>query len=347
MPTFTYASPEGRVNEVKGEILGHAIPREVLGITGQHKSIPKNSGDNVTYRRYLPHGGATTSATTINQWTVTLAAHATQEGVTSSADTLTPQDISVALTQYSCLYMYTDKTADMYEDDIPAEMKKLTGERMGLVREMVRYGALKACTNKFYSGGTTRATVDEVVSTNLLARISRSLLANRADLVTRVLAPSANFNTSAVEPGFLAFCHTDCEYDIRQLPNFVEAASYGTRKTVHPMELGSAGRFRFIVSPELGSVADAGAAVAGLGLASTTGTSADVYFLIVVAENAWGEVALRGKDSFDLTDLRPGNKDKSDPQGQRGYIGAKFYSAAKVLNDGWMAVAEVAVSSLT
>ncbi len=69
--------------------------------------------------------------------------------------------------------------------------------------------------------------------------------------------------------------------------------------------------------------------------------------MIVVAENAWGEVALRGKDSFDMTDLRPGAKDKSDPQGQRGYIGAKFYSAAKVLNDGWMAVAEVAVTDLS
>lgn len=347
MSSFQYTSPAGRINEVKGEILGHAIPMEVLGITGMHKQIPKNQGDNVTYRRYLPFGGATTNSTTINTWDVDLDAHALQEGVTPSADSLVPQDISVQLTQYSCLYMYTDKTADMYEDDIPAEMKRQTGERMGLVREMVRYAALKGCSNKFYAGGTSRATVDEVIGANFLSRISRSLLANRAKLITRILAPSSNFNTAPVEAGFLVFCHTDCEHDIRQIPDFKEVAAYGSRKPVHEMELGSVGRFRFVVSPELSSVADSGAAVSGLGLYSTTGTNADVYPVIVVAEDAWGEVALRGKDSFDMTDLKPGQKDKNDPHGQRGYVGAKFYSAAKVLNDGWMAVGEVAITSLS
>lgn len=346
MAQFSYSTPEGRINSYKGEILAHAIPREVLGITGQNKSIPKNSGDNVIYRRYLPHGGATTSATTVNTWDVDLDAHATQEGVTSNADTLVPQDISVTLTQYSCLYMYTDKTADMYEDDIPAEMKKLTGERMGLVREMVRYGALKACTNKYYSGGTSRATVDEVITANFLSKISRGLQANRADFITRILAPSANFNTAPVEAGFLVFCHTDCEHDIRALEGFKEVAAYGSRKPMHELELGSWQRFRFIVSPELSSIIDSGAAIGSLGLKSTGGANIDVYPVIVVADNAWGEVALRGKDSFKLTDLRPGAMDKSDPQGQRGYVGAIFYSAAKVLNDGWMAVGEVGVSDL-
>jgi hypothetical protein len=50
-------------------------------------------------------------------------------------------------------------------------------------------------------------------------------------------------------------------------------------------------------------------------------------------------VALRGAESFDVTWIPPGQKDSGDPLGQRGYIGAKFYSAAKVLNNGWMAVA--------
>ena len=348
MTQFTYSTPAGRINEVKGEILAHAVPREVLGITGTQKKIPKNQGDNVTFRRYLPYGGATTSATTINQWSVTLASHATQEGVTPPADTLTPQDISVQLTQYSCLYMYSDKTADMYEDDIPAEMKKQTGERMGLVREMVRWGALKACTNLFYAGGTTRLTVDEPVSLNLLRRVARSLQANRADFITRILAPSANYNTAPIEAAFLVFCHTDCESDIRDLAGFKEVAVYGQRKPVHEREIGSVENFRFITSPELASIPDSGAAQGSTGLYYTTSSSAiDVYPMVVVAENAWGDVALRGADSFDMTDIKPGQKDKSDPHGQRGYVGAKFWSAAKVLNDGWCAVAEVGIRSLT
>lgn len=346
MSQFTYSNPAGRINEHKGEILAHAVPREVLGITGQNKKIPKNVGDNVTYRRYLPHGGATTNSTTINQWDVDVDAHATQEGVTPNADTLTPQDISVTLTQYSCLYKYTDKTADLYEDDIPAEMKKLTGERMGLLREKIRYGALKACTNKFYAGGTSRATVDEAISATLLSKVKRSLEGNRADPITRVLAASANYNTAPVEAGYLVFCHTDLEYDIRALPGFIPEASYGSRKKAHDRELGSWQSFRFITSPELESVIDAGAAVGTTGLESTGASNIDVYFMIVVAEGAWGDVALRGLDSFDMTDLRPGQKDKTDPHGLVGYIGAKFWSAAKVLNDGHMAVVEVGATDL-
>ena len=346
MAMHTYSTPAGRINSLKGEILAHAVPAEVLGMTGMNKKMPKNVGDNVIYRRYLPYGGATTNANTINRWSVTASAHVTQEGVTPPAESLTPQDVTVVLQQYSCLYMYSDKTADLYEDDVPAEMKEQCGERMGLVREMIRYGELKSCTNIYYAGGTTRATVDESISKNLCRKIARNLLANHAKNITRVLAPSAYFNTTSVQAGYLVFCHTDCEHDVLELPGFTETKDYGQRKPIHENEIGSSGRFRFVVSPDLPSIADSGAAIGTTGLYSTTGTSIDVYPMIFVAEDAWGEVALRGSESFDVTDLKPGEKTKDDPLGQRGYIGAKFYSAAKVLNNGWMAVAEIGVTSL-
>ena len=94
------------------------------------------------------------------------------------------------------------------------------------------------------------------------------------------------------------------------------------------------------------SVADAGAAVGSTGLYSTSGSNVDIYPVIVVAEDAWGDVALRGKEAFDMTDIKPGQKDKNDPMGQRGYVGAKFYSAAVLLNQGHMAVAECGASAL-
>lgn len=346
MTTFVYSTPAGRINRVKGEILAHAVPAEVLGLTGQNKPMPKNEGDTVVYRRWLPYGGATTNANTINRWSVDANQHLLQEGVTPNADSLTPQDVSVQINQYGCLYMYTNKTADLYEDDVPAEMKRMVGERMGLVREMIRYGELKGCTNKFYAGGTTRATVDETVSLNLLRKVARTLLANHAKTITRVLAPSANFNTAPVEAAFLVFVHTDMEHDIRSLPGFKEVVSYGQRKPIHEMEIGSVDRFRFIVSPDLASIPDQGAAVGATGLYSTSLAQIDVYPMIVCAEDAWGEIALRGKDSMDLIDLKPGQKDKNDPAGQRGYIGATFWSAAKVLNNGWMAVVEAGVTAL-
>ena len=147
MALQTYATVTGRINIIKGETLAHAVPIEVLALGCTMKPMPKNAGDNITYRRWLPYGATTTSANTINRWSVTAAAHITTEGVTPAAETLTPQDVNVVLQQYAALYSYTDKAADLYEDDIPDEMKTQLGERMGLVREMVRYGAMKACTN--------------------------------------------------------------------------------------------------------------------------------------------------------------------------------------------------------
>lgn len=346
MAVQNYATATARINKVKGEILAHAIPQEVLGITGKQHKIGKNQSQTVIFRRWLPYGGATTNATTINQWSVTANAHLTQEGVTPDADTMTPQDITVQINQYSCLYMYTDKTADLYEDDVPMEMKTQTGERMGLVREMIRYGALQACTNKFYAGGTSRATVDEAVSLNLLRRISRSLLANRGKMVTRILDASPNYNTAPIEASFLVFCHTDCENDIRELPGFIKVAEYGRRDVMHELEIGSCDRYRFIVSPELGSIIDSGAAVGSTGLKSTGASNIDVYPMIMVAQDAWGDLALRGASSFNVRHIPHTREDKSDPLGQRGYLGAIFWSAAFVQNDGWMAVAEVGVTDL-
>lgn len=347
MATQVYTTSTQRVGKLKGEILAHAVPVEVLGITGMQKQQPKNSSDNVIFRRWLPFGGTDNKWITGSNVNTYATAHVTAEGVTPSADTLSSVDITATLVQYTCLYAVSDKTFDMYEDDVPAEMKKQTGERIGLLREMVRYGALKGITNLFYGGtGTTKATVNGTLSINLLRKVTRSLKANHAKMITSILAPSPNFATAPVEASYLVFCSTDMEPAIRDLPGFKHVAEYGQRKTVHEQEIGSVESFRFVLSPELAADIDTGAAVGSLGLFSTTGTLIDIYPVIVVGEDAWGQVALRGADSLDVSWIPPGQKDKNDPLGQRGYIGAKTYMTAQVLNNGWGALVWVGTPSL-
>jgi len=86
--------------------------------------------------------------------------------------------------------------------------------------------------------------------------------------------------------------------------------------------------------------------VGATGLYSTGGSNVDVYPVIVCGEDAWGQVALRGGDSLDPTWIPPGEKTKSDPLGQRGFVGAKFYMNCTVLNDGWMAIIEAGITAL-
>lgn len=348
-----YATQAQRIGKWKGEILRHAVPQEVLGRVGvgQKKTLPKNVGDTVIFRRWLPKGASTTNP---NTWSVDPAAHSLAEGETPNADQVTAQDITVTLQEYGVLYRFTNRVKDLYEDDIPPEMKRLTGERMGLLLEMVRYGVLKAGTNVYRAANVaSRSLVNGLISPNLMRNIARGLLANRAVKVTEVLGASQGIGTQPVEAAYIVACHTDMESDIRsQLSGFLHISEYGQRKMVHPNEIGSWESFRFVTSPELNSYLLAGATTTlntrlANGVPNATGAElVDVYPLIVMAEECYGDVMLRGMNGWDVTMIAAGEKTKDDPLGQRGYVGAQTYFAAVRLNEQWMAVAEVACSSL-
>lgn len=346
MAIQTMTTQAARVGKLKGDILAHAIPVEVLCKTGQQKKIPKNSSDTVLYRRALPPGGVDNiwiSGTNVDTFS---DGYKLNEGVTPSARTMTYTDVTAVIEQYGVLYSITDKTFDLYEDDVAGDMKKQIGETVGLIREMICYGALKAGTNKFYAGGTTTGTVDLSLSLNLVRKVVKSLQKNHAKRITSILDSSGNYGTSSVEAAYIVFTHTDMAPAIRDLPGFIPVADYGNRKVVSEGEIGSCEEFRFVLSPELAPYIDSGAAIGATGLISTTGTLIDVYPCIVAAEEAWGSVMLRGVDAVNPTWIPPGQKDKSDPLGQRGYAGAQFYYDALVLNQGWMAVVEAGTPDL-
>ena len=82
MAIQNFNTQAARVNKLKGEILAHAIPVEVLGITGMQKQMPKNVADNVTFRRWLPYGGTDNKWITGANVGTFASSHVTTEGVT-------------------------------------------------------------------------------------------------------------------------------------------------------------------------------------------------------------------------------------------------------------------------
>ncbi len=356
MALQNFTMTPGRLNKYKGQILAHAVPVEVLGRTGRQIPFPKNQSDTYVARKWLPYGATTTSASTQNQFfqngtgdrgNVVVQAHQTAEGVTPLPDSIIPLDITVVMQQYSCLYGFTDKTYDLYEDDIPQAMITQIGERVTFVNEMILYGALRACTNQYFGGtGTTVATVNGGLTLGMVRKIAKNLQANHGKPVNGMLKASQNYGTDPVAPGYTVYCHTDLEPDIRDIPNFIPCEKYATG-TPMPNEIGKVERFRFITSPDLPSIQDGGAAIGATGLYSTSGSNIDVYPFIVAAADAWGQVAVRGKDSLNPTYLPPGEKSKSDPLGQRGYAGTIWWKAVMIENQGWMAVGFVGSKVLT
>ncbi len=344
MVMATYASPGQRIGRIKGQILKHAIHSATLEISGEVHTQPVKQGDTVIFRQVVPYGA---TAAAPNTFSVTAASHLIQEGSTPPADTIVVLDITVQVQKYGALYSYTEKEDSLGEDNLPSWMEEQLGERMGLVRELIYTGALQGCTNRFYSGGTTRATTDEPVTLNVMNRVTRSITGNHGKFMRAAVSSTGNYGTVALQKTFLVFGHTDTKQDFEAIPGWKDLSDYGSMKQAHEMEVGSIGNHRIILSPDMPKFIDAGAAIAGTNNLSTSGTSADVYQLFVIAKDAWGHTAFRGLSAFKYNNIRPDQVDKSDPTGERGYCSSTFYDAGVVTNHGWMAVVEVTISSLT
>jgi N4-gp56 family major capsid protein len=313
---------------VSREMLAHAEPVIVLQKLAQTKPIPQNTADTVKFRRPVPFSANT----------VPLA-----EGITPTAQTMSYVDVSCQLLQYGGLVTVSDKVEDMNEDPVLNNAAMLLGEQAGATAEQIVYNVVKAGTTVLYANGTARNQVNTAITLNKVRAVIRTLKAAKAKMITKVLDSSPAYGVSSVEPGYVAVCHTDCEADIRGLSGFTSTADYGSRKTISDYEFGAVENIRFLTSPDLGSFADAGGAKGTM--KSTSGTSADVYPILIFGQDAFAVCPLKGK--FALTpSVVSAKPSDSDPLAQRSHVGYKFYFAAIILNQTWMARLEVAVTDL-
>lgn len=334
------------------DMLEHAMPITVLGDFGTQREMPKNQTDTLVFRRTLPFG-AVAAGTTIEGTaryagtpTVNPNAFVLAEGTTPNANTISFQDITVQLQNYGMLYKYSSKVELMYEDDIPGEMVKLTSETLAEAMELVRYGVLKAGSTVIYANGTTRVGINSPISLNTLRKAARTIESNRGKKITSRIAASVDFATSPIQPAFIVFVHTDVVSDVRNLPDFTKVEEYGTFKPIHDREFGACEDFRFVSSPLLTPFLAAGAAVGTTGMLSVGAANLDIYPLIVLAAEAWGQVALKGMGAIKPTVLKPSNVNHANPLGMFGFVGANTWFAAVRLNEAWMARIECAVSAL-
>jgi N4-gp56 family major capsid protein len=332
-------------------MLEHAQPITVLGDFGTQREMPQNSTDTLVFRRTLPFG-ASVNGTTIENSSryvgtpdITASNFVLAEGVTPNANTISFQDVSVQLQQYGVLFKYSSKVEQLYEDDIPGEMVKLTGETLAEVMEMVRYGVLKAGSTVIYANGSSRAAINTAVSLNAIRKAARTLESNRARRVTSRLAPGVNFGTRAVQPAYVVFCHTDAVSDVRNLPGFTRVEEYGSFKPIHDREIGACEDFRFISSPLLKSFAGAGSSTLN-GMLSVGASAVDVYPFIIIGEDCWGQVALKGMSAIKPVVLKASQTNHANPLGQFGYVGASTWFATVRLNDAFMARIEAGVTAL-
>lgn len=320
------------------EMLEHARPVNILSMFGESKPIPRNKAETVKFRRRIPFDPVTTPL---------------QEGVTPTAHAIRFEDVTTSLIQWGEVVVITDKVHDLSEDPVLKEATEEAGENAGRTLERITWGVLKGGTSVFYANGSARAHVNTPISLNKQRAIVRYLKAMKAKKHTKILAPSANIGTRPIEAAYVAVGHTDCESDIRNMTGFVAVAAYGSRQPICEYEVGSVEDVRYILSPDLPSIPNAGSATIN-GMVSTSGTAVDVYPIIYLGMNAYGLTPLKsskgtdGKNNMAIvpTVINPDSRDKSDVLGQRGYVGWKAWFNAVRLNETWMSRAEVGVTAL-
>jgi len=310
--------------------LEHAEPVIVLGKFGESKPIPKNTADGAKWRRPIPFGAATVPL---------------QEGVTPSSQKMAYEDVNATLKQYGKPIEITDKVNDTSEDPVLKDAVMLAGEQAALTMEMITYGVLKGGTNVFYANGSGPSSVNTKISLTKQRAVTRALKANKAMKLTKILSGSVMYDTHPIEASYIALAHTDVEADIRTMAGFIPVAQYGSRQPVAPEEIGTVEDVRYVLSPELEPNLATGSTTLN-GMVALDATNVDVYPVLFLGRNAFGNVPLKGANAMTPRVINPDTIDKSDPLGQRGFVSWKAYYTAVILNQAWMARLEVAVTDL-
>ncbi len=310
------------------KLLKRAQPNNVLAQFGEVRPVPKNRGQVVIFRRYNK-----LDATPVEL----------QEGVTPTGKKLTKTDITATIKQYGDWIGIDDVIKDTHEDPVLNEMIDILGEQAAEMYDKIYAGVLKAGTNVIYANGTSRSAVNTPISDTLIDKALRVLERQHAKTIRSIINAGPNIGTKPIPPAFIAVCHSDLRYDLKNLTGWVPVHEYANTDGLINGEAGAVGQFRFVFDNNLEPWADAGGAAGSM--ISTSGTNADVYPVLIFGKQSYGIVPLGGKGSV-RTYVNNPKAITGDELAQRGSVGWKGWTTAVILNDLWMVRLEVAVTEL-
>jgi len=269
------------------------------------------------------------------------------EGISPAGQSMIITDLNVTLQQYADAVPFTDVIQDTIEDNTLDDLTKAVAQQAAETKEVVRFNAIKGGSNVYYGGtGTTRATVNGPITRGLLRKVYRTLKRNRAAYISEIIAATAKIGTQAVAAAYFGVGHTDLDADFQDVTGWKRSELYSDIGGRLPGEIGSVENFRLILSDLFTPWAAAGTSTSTLltGGANATG-ACDVYPVLIFGQDSYGIVPLQGKDAVKIYVVNP-TATSADPVAQKGSVGWKMMDAALILNDMWMARAEVGASQL-
>jgi N4-gp56 family major capsid protein len=312
------------------KVLANAQPWLVLSKFAMRTDLPKNKGENLKWLRAVPFDVSTTTLV---------------EGVTPPPENFQTEIIEDSIDQYGSYVNFTDKVSDLHEDPIAQMIVKEMAKQMAATKELVAWGVVRAGTQVIYTGtATTRGTVDSPLDLDQVRAAIALLKANHGDRLTTRIAASDGFSTQPVAASYVAVGSSYLDGDIKDIDGFTPIEEYARFAPISAeYEVGKVEELRVILTPELQPFYGAGAAIASLDVLSRDGVAVDVFPLVVMAKDAWGDTELKGQNAADvhLENPRP---QRGDELGQRGFASWKMYYCCTRLNESWMVRIETAAT---
>jgi N4-gp56 family major capsid protein len=237
---------------------------------------------------------------------------------------------------------FTEYTQESMDFDSDAELlSHITEEALVGANEMTE-AELQAdlLTNAtangtaYYMGGTTKLTVDEVVTYTDLMNLSIALDNNKTPKQTKVITGSRLVDTKTINGGRVMYIGSElipvikAMVDLHSLPAFVSVEKYAAAGTILNGEIGTVDQFRLIVVPEMQF--DEGGGASAADTAGNGENGADIYPMLVVGDGAFTTIGFQtdGKTvKFTINHKGPG-KDiaaLADPYGEVGFYSIKWY----------------------
>lgn len=305
--------------------------------------LPMRSTRVVKFRRYFLQGatGAAGDGNPATAYSNVLSLSPLTEGVTPAGKRLTFQDYTATLIQLGDYVPLTDVIDMTHEDNVLAQMMEVMAESAAQTLETFRYNVIKAGTNVFYANGTSRSAVNTTITLDKQRTVTTGLIRQNAKLITSIVPSGMNYRMEPVEASFVGLVHPDMETDIRNMSGFIPTKQYGT-VTPWESEIGAVERVRYISSTIYAPFPDAGGAKGTM--RSTSGTSADVYPILIFGRDAYAIISLKGDQAITPMVVNP-KPAAGDPLGQRGTVAWKMFTQCIILNDSFIARLEASATA--
>lgn len=271
------------------------------------RSLPKNSGTKINFRRYANLAPATTPLT---------------EGVTPAGSQLSATDISATIQQYGDFVTLTDQI-DMHGlDNTVAEATDIIGYQMGeTVDEVIRDGVVPNLSNAITIAADEASTLatDIITGASIKAAILQ-LKSQNAMKFTPMITSGTGVGSSAVRSAYWGVIHPDVVFDLEDQTGFISVENYASTKSIIEGEVGAFKDVRFVETNKAYINADGG------------NLTVDTYSTAIFGENSYGVIKL-GKDNSKVLIKPLGSAGSSDPLDQRSTVGFKCSVVSKILND--------------